>query len=83
MVVDLQTEADLLDLGRALVTARLTLLDLFVVLELTVIDELGDRRFCVRCHLDEIEVRFLRQVQGHRGGDDADLFAVRSNKTHL
>ena len=63
MVVDLQTEANFLDFRGALIAAGLTSLDLLVVLVLAVIDELGDRRLRVGRHLDEIEVRFLCQVQ--------------------
>ena len=81
--IDLETETDLLDFGSALISARFTGLDLLVVLVLAVINELGHRRLRVRCHLDEIEVRFLRQVQRNRGRDDADLFAVRTNQAHL
>ena len=83
MVVDLQAETDLLDLGSVLITAGLTGLDLLVVLELAVIDELGDRRLCVGCHLDEIEVRFLGQVQCDGGRDDPHLLAVRADQAHL
>ena len=83
MIIDLQAEADLLDFGGALVTAGLTGLDLLVVLELAVIDQLGDGRLGVGRHLDEIEVRFLCQVQCDGSRDDSHLFAVRADQTHL
>ena len=83
MVVDLQTEANFLDFRGALVAARLTSLDLLVVLVLAVIDELGDRRLRVGRHLDEIEVRFLCQVQCDGSRDDSHLLAVRADQTHL
>ena len=83
MVVDLQTEANFLDFRGALVAARLTSFDLLVVLVLAVIDELGDRRLRVGRHLDEIEVRFLCQVQCDGSRDDSHLLAVRADQTHL
>ena len=83
MVVDLQTEANFLDFRGALIAAGLTSLDLLVVLVLAVIDELGDRRLRVGRHLDEIEVRFLCQVQCDGSRDDSHLLAVRADQTHL
>ncbi len=62
VVVNLQAETNLLDFRGALVAASFTSLDLLVVLELAVINELGDRRLRVRGHLDEIEVCLLGQV---------------------
>ena len=83
VVVDLQTEANFLDFRSALVTTCLASLDLLVVLILAVIDELGNRRLRVGRHLDEIEVRFLCQVQCDGSRDDSHLFAVRADQTHL
>ena len=47
VVVNLQAETNLLDFRGALVAASFTSLDLLVVLELAVIDELGDRSFAL------------------------------------
>ena len=75
VVVNLQAETNLLDFRGALVAASFTSLDLLVVLELAVINELGDRRLRVRGHLDEIEVCLLGQVQRDGSRDDAHLRA--------
>jgi len=83
VVVDLQAETNLLDFRGALVTTSFTSLDLLVVLELAVIDELGDRRLRVRGHLDEIEVCLLGQVQRDGGRDDAHLLALRADQAYL
>ena len=83
VVVNLQAETNLLDFRGALVAASFTSLDLLVVLVLAVIDELGNRRLRVGRHLDEIEVRFLCQVQCDGSRDDSHLFAVRADQTHL
>lgn len=83
VVVDLQAETNLLDFRGALVAASLTSLDLLVVLELAVINELGDRRLRVRGHLDEIEVCLLGQVQRDGSRDDAHLLALRADQAYL
>ena len=83
VVVDLEAETNLLDFRGALVASRFALLDLLVVLELAVIDQLGNRRLRIGRHLDEIEVRFLCQVQCDGSRDDPHLFAVRSDKAYL
>ena len=83
VVVDLEAETNLLDFRGALVASRFALLDLLVVLELAVIDQLGNRRLRIGRHLDEIEVRFLCQVQCDGSRDDSHLLAVRADQTHL
>ena len=83
VVVDLQAETNLLDFRGALVAASFTSLDLLVVLELAVINELGDRRLRVRGHLDEIEVCLLGQVQRDGSRDDAHLLALRADQAYL
>ena len=83
VVVNLQAETNLLDFRGALVAASFTSLDLLVVLELAVINELGDRRLRVRGHLDEIEVCLLGQVQRDGSRDDAHLLALRADQAYL
>jgi hypothetical protein len=74
VLAGLGAEADLLDLG--VVDVRLVVLLLLLVLELAEVHDPADGRLLVRRHLDEVEARLPRQVQGLVRGDDAQLGAV-------
>lgn len=83
MLVNLQAETNFLDFGGALVTTCLTLFDLLVVLVLAIVNELGNGRLCIRRHLNQIEIRFLGQIQSNGGRDDPNLLAVRADQAYL
>ncbi len=83
VVVDLQAEADLLELGVRLVAASIASLLSGLVLELPVVHELGDRRLGVGRHLDEVESGLLGKAQRVLDSDDADLFPSGSHEADL
>ena len=83
VLVDLGAKLHLFDDGVSLVLAGLTVLHRRLVLELAVVHELGDRRARHRSNLDEIEVGLLGEPQGILDPDDSDLFAVRTDQSHL
>src|SRR5665647_918702 len=83
MRVDLRAELDLLDDRVDLVLAGFPLLDGCLVLELAEVHELGDRRFCHRGYLDQVEVRLSGQSQRILDAHDADLFTIGANQPHF
>ncbi|GLU48124.1 hypothetical protein Nans01_24750 [Nocardiopsis ansamitocini] len=83
MRVDLGTELDLLDDRVGLVLARLTGFDRGLVLELSVVHQLGDRRTGGRCDLYEVEIGLLCETQGVVDRDDSDLLPVGSYEADL
>ncbi len=78
VLVDLEAEPHLLDLGVRLVATRLARLHRRFVLELAVVHELDDGRARVRGHLDQVEIRLLSKPHGILDPDDADLLALRA-----
>src|SRR5690606_19609353 len=83
VVVDLETETHLLDLGVRLVATRLTRLDCGFVLELAVVHELRDRGSRIRRHLDKVKVRLLCKSQCVLDADDANLLTLRTHEADL
>jgi len=83
VLVDLETETHLFDLGVGLVATRLARLDRRFVLELAVVHELDDGRTRVRGHLDQIEIGFLSKPHGILNPDDAYLLALRAYQSDL
>jgi hypothetical protein len=78
---DMRLEAHFLEQTRLLLLARLPLLLVLLVLELRVVEDLADRRIRLRGDLDEIESLLAGQGQGFSDRFDADLSAVRVDKT--
>src|SRR6478672_13032574 len=78
--VDLRAELDLLDDRLRLVLARFPGLDRGLVLELSVVHELGDRRPRSRCNLDQVEIGFLSQLECVVDRDDPDLLPLRPDE---
>ncbi len=72
-LADLRPEANLLECHRALPALRLLLSLGQLVLVLTEIEKLDDRRRSHRGYLDEVEATFLRHGEGIRGGHDTQL----------
>src|SRR5690606_38123513 len=83
VLVDLETEAHLLDLGVHLVATSLTGLDGSLVLELAVVHELHHRRTRVGCDLDQVKVRLLGKAQRVLDADDADLLRSEEHTYEL
>src|SRR5262249_15762780 len=76
--VDLRPDLDLLDDRLRLVLARLPGLEGRLVLVLTEVHELGDRRPSRRRDLDEVEVGFLSEPESVGDRYDSDLLARRA-----
>ncbi len=83
MVVNLEPEANFLELCIRLVTAGVTSLLSGFVLELAVIHELGNRRLGVGRNLDQVQTGFFGQSQGVFNTNDTDLFPSGSNEANL
>ena len=80
---DLDPEADLLELDRTLVLARFLIPTGLLVLLLTVVEDLGDRRVGHGRDLDEVETTLLRQLQGLGRGHDTQLCPLFVDDPHL
>ena len=83
VLVNLQSETDLLEYRIRLVLARFTGLDCSFVLILAKIHELAHRRLGLRCDLNKIQIRLGGQTQGVLNTDNTDLFSSRSYQPHL
>ncbi|GAA1454155.1 hypothetical protein GCM10009618_18440 [Nesterenkonia lacusekhoensis] len=83
VVVDLETEADFLQLSAGLVLPRLAGLHRSLVLPLAEVHQLADRRFRVRRHLDQVKIGLRGEPQGVFDSDDADLFPLRADEADL
>ncbi|GAA3626642.1 hypothetical protein GCM10022223_49950 [Kineosporia mesophila] len=83
MRVDLEAEPDLLEDGVGLVLPGLTVLDRRLVLELSEVHELADRRPRLGGDFDKVEVGLLGETQRVFDPDDADLLPVGADQPHL
>ncbi|GGE64485.1 hypothetical protein GCM10011401_09500 [Nesterenkonia cremea] len=83
MVVDLQAEADFLELGARLILPRLAGLHRSLVLPLAEVHQLADRRFRIRGYLDQVEISLRGEPQSIFDSDDADLFPLRADEADL
>ncbi|GAT12889.1 uncharacterized protein RMCN_6022 [Mycolicibacterium novocastrense] len=80
MRVDLGTELLFLDDGLLLVLARLARLLSRLVFELSVVHDLADRGFGIRCYFDEIEIGIRGDAEGIFDAHYAYLFTARSDQ---
>jgi hypothetical protein len=76
-------ELDFLDLDDLLLCPCLVLTFLFLVLELSVIHQTGDRRAGLGGNLDEINVRFLGHLHGLAQRHDADRLVIDTNQSQF
>ncbi|GIT81121.1 hypothetical protein LLS1_27900 [Leifsonia sp. LS1] len=83
MLVDLEAETHLFEDGVRLVAPGLLGLLRSLVLELAVVHDLRDRRLGVRCNLDEVEVRLLREPDGDLDLDDTDLLSAGADESNF
>ena len=83
MIVDLQSEADFLQLRVRLIAASIAGLLGGFVLVLAVIHELCDGRLGVRRNLNQVEPGLFGQTQRVLDSDDADLFTSGSHEANL
>ncbi len=83
MRIDFRPELHFLDDRLDLVLTSLPTLLVGLVLELSVVHELADRRTSRRSDLDQIEIRLLRKPHRLSDGDDADLLAFGPNQAHF
>lgn len=82
-LVGTRTKLDFLDLNDFLLGARLLLALLLLVLELAVVHQATDGGFGMRCNFYQIDFIFFRKLNGVYQRDNAELFSVYSNKSHL
>src|SRR5262249_1123150 len=80
MVAGLGADADFFEL--LLVWLSLALFAGLLVAELAVVHDLADRRPLLGGHLDQVELCLAGHLQGLRGRDDAELFAVGADQPH-
>nr|BFF06999.1 hypothetical protein GCM10023233_19680 [Brevibacterium otitidis] len=83
MLIDLQSEPDLLESRVGLVLPGLACLLRRFVLELAVVHELDYRRLGLGCNLNKVEIGFAGEVERLADGDDSDLLPVGSDETDL
>ncbi|GGF35479.1 hypothetical protein GCM10010922_08290 [Microbacterium sorbitolivorans] len=83
MLVDLQAEANLLENRVGLVATCFLGLLCGLVLELSVVHDLGYGRTRVGSNLDEVEVLLLGEAKCNLAADNTDLFAAGTDKTDL
>ncbi|BDZ53410.1 hypothetical protein GCM10025870_04830 [Agromyces marinus] len=83
VLVDLETEPNLLEDRVRLVAPGFLRLLRSLVLVLAVVHDLDDRRTGVRRDFDEIEVGLLREPQCHLDLHDADLLSARAHEADL
>ena len=83
MIVDLESEADFLQLRVRLVAASIAGFLGGFVLVLAVIHELCDGRLSVRRNLNQVKPGLFGQTQRILNADDADLFTSGSHEANL
>jgi hypothetical protein len=83
MRVNLEAEAHLAQHGVGLVPAGFARLHVSLVLELSVVHQLGYGRTSVRRYLNEIEVRILGKPKRHRRSYNAHLLPTGADETNF
>ena len=79
--VDLGSELHFLDLDLGLVLTSSLGLHGLLVLELTVVHDLADRRLRVGSDLDQVETLIVGDALGIADGEQAELRAIDANQT--
>lgn len=79
--VDLGSELHFLDLDLGLVLTSSLGLHGLLVLELTVVHDLADRRLRVGSDLDQVETLIVSDALGIADGEQAELRAIDANQT--
>src|SRR5690606_20822219 len=81
VLINFETETNLFEDRVRLVASSFFRLLRSLVLELSVVHDLGDRRLGIGGNLNQIEVCLLRQTQGCLDFDNADLLTGRADKS--
>ena len=83
VVINLQAEANLLELRVRLITASIASLLGRFVLVFSVVHEFCNRRLSVGCNLNQVEARFFGKTQRVFHADNTNLFSSGSHETYL
>ena len=83
VLVGRRGKADFLDDGLLLVLLGFPLLLSLLELELSVVDDLADRRMSLGAHAIEVELHVHRLLKGDAKGDDAEAFAVGADEENF
>ena len=82
-IIRARTEFDFLDQDDLLLQLGFMRLLLFLILELAVVHETGNRRLGSRCNFHQIDIGFFRQAEGFGQCDDAESFVLDTTQAQF